>query len=99
MSGTDAFRKLMILSSLAFGRQPDWEEVPVIGIDHLEPADIIDASKGDYRYRHVADIWKMKKGNYKATVGPALIGAESSDVSILTVSTMPSLLIQNILDR
>src|SRR5690606_32399299 len=35
VSGTDAFRKLMILSSLAFGQQPDWEDVPVIGVDHL----------------------------------------------------------------
>lgn len=76
VSGTDAFRKLMILSSLAFGQQPDWEDVPVIGVDHLEPADIIDASKGDLRYRHVADIWKEEKGKLQATVGPVLIGAD-----------------------
>ena len=76
VSGTDAFRKLMILSSLAFGRQPDWEDVPVVGIDHLEPADIIDASKGDLRYRHVADIWKDENGKLQATVGPVLIGAD-----------------------
>ena len=76
VGGADAFRKLMILSSLAFGRQPDWEEVPVVGIDHLEPDDIIDASKGDLRYRHVADIWKDENGKLQATVGPVLIGAD-----------------------
>ncbi|MFC5605129.1 homoserine dehydrogenase [Sporosarcina koreensis] len=76
VSGTDAFRKLMILSSLAFGRQPDWEDVPVLGIDHLEPDEILDASKGDLRYRHVADIWKDEKGKLQAAVGPVLIGAD-----------------------
>lgn len=82
VDGTDAFRKLMILSSLAFGRQPDWEDVPVIGIDHLESIDIIDASKGDLRYRHVADIWKDEKGKLQATVGPVLIGADHPLFSI-----------------
>lgn len=76
VSGADAFRKLMILSSLAYGSQPDWEDVPVVGIDHLESIDIIDASKGDLRYRHVADIWKDEKGKLQATVGPVLIGAD-----------------------
>ncbi|MCG7343720.1 homoserine dehydrogenase [Sporosarcina sp. ACRSL] len=76
VDGTDAFRKLMILSSLAFGKQPDWEEVPVVGIDYVEPADISDASKRDLRYRHMADIWKDEKGKLQATVGPVLIGAD-----------------------
>ncbi|MCM3744426.1 homoserine dehydrogenase [Sporosarcina luteola] len=76
VNGTDAFRKLMILSTLAFGRQPDWEDVPVVGIDHLESADSNDASKVDLRYRHVADIWEDEKGKLQATVGPVLIGAD-----------------------
>lgn len=82
VDGTDAFRKLMILSSLAFGQQPDWEGVPVVGIDHLESIDIIDASKGDLRYRHVADIWRDEKGKLQATVGPVLIGADHPLFSI-----------------
>ncbi|MFS0690251.1 homoserine dehydrogenase [Sporosarcina sp. 179-K 8C2 HS] len=82
VDGTDAFRKLMILSSLAFGQQPDWEDVPVVGIDHLESIDIIDASKGDLRYRHVADIWKDEEGKLQATVGPVLIGADHPLFSI-----------------
>jgi len=82
VDGTDAFRKLMILSSLAFGRQPDWVDVPIIGIDHLESIDILDASKGDLRYRHVADIWKDEKGKLQATVGPVLIGADHPLFSI-----------------
>lgn len=75
VTGMDAFRKLMILSSLAFGQQPDWDEVPVIGIDHLQAPDLIDASKEDFRYRHVANIRVDEKGMLQGTVGPTLIGA------------------------
>ncbi|MCM3709534.1 homoserine dehydrogenase [Sporosarcina luteola] len=82
VDGTDAFRKLMILSSLAFGQQPDWEDVPVVGINHLESIDIDDASKADLRYRHVADIWEDEKGKLQATVGPVLIGADHPLFSI-----------------
>jgi homoserine dehydrogenase len=82
VNGTDAFRKLMILSSLAFGKQPDWEDVPVVGIDHLESEDIVDATEGGFRYRHVADIWRDEKGKLQATVGPVLIGANHPLFSI-----------------
>ncbi|WP_339252339.1 homoserine dehydrogenase [Sporosarcina sp. FSL W8-0480] len=75
VTGMDAFRKLMILSSLAFGQQPNWDEVPVIGIDHLQSNDLIEASKEDLRYRHIADIWVDENGKLRGTVGPALIGA------------------------
>ena len=47
----------MILSALAFGNQPNWNDVPVVGIDRiLLTEDVTDASKGNLRYRHVADI-------------------------------------------
>ena len=74
VTGMDAFRKLMILSSLAFGQQPDWEGVPVVGIDHLQAIDLIDASKENLRYRHVADIRMDERGKLQGTVGPVLIG-------------------------
>lgn len=82
VDGTDAFRKLMILSSLAFGQQPNWGDVPVVGIDHLQPVDMIDASKGELRYRHVADLWKDEKGKLQATVGPVLIEVDHPLYSI-----------------
>ncbi len=82
VSGADAFRKLMILSSLSFGQQPDWEDVPVVGIDHLEPVDLKEAVKDNLRYRHVADIWKDERGKLQATVGPVLIGANHPLFSI-----------------
>ncbi|MFD1205798.1 MULTISPECIES: homoserine dehydrogenase [Sporosarcina] len=82
VDGTDAFRKLMILSSLSFGQQPDWEDVPVVGIEHIQPIDVIDASKGDLRYRHVADIWIDDNDKLLGTVGPVLIGANHPLFSI-----------------
>ncbi len=74
ISGKDAFRKLMILSALAFGRQPDWQDVPVIGIDGVTIEDVGDAAKGKLRYRHVADISIEESGVLRGSVGPILIG-------------------------
>jgi homoserine dehydrogenase len=73
VGGMDAFRKLMILSTLAFGKQPDWQDVPIVGIDRLTISDIADASKGNLRYRHVADITIEADGTLRGSVGPVLI--------------------------
>ncbi|MCG3086479.1 homoserine dehydrogenase [Sporosarcina cyprini] len=76
VSGGDAFRKLMILSSLAFDRQPDWDHVPVVGVDHIELSHVQEASNNNLRYRHVADVWLDEKGGLQATVGPVLVGSD-----------------------
>ena len=76
VSGKDAFRKLMILSALAFGSQPDWQDVPVVGIDGITVEDVADASKGKLRYRHVADISIDENGTLHGSVGPVLIGSD-----------------------
>ncbi|MFC5589520.1 homoserine dehydrogenase [Sporosarcina soli] len=73
VGGMDAFRKLMILSTLAFGKQPDWQDVPIVGIDQLTIPDIADASKGNLRYRHVANITIEADGTLRGSVGPVLI--------------------------
>ena len=75
VSGTDAFCKLMILSSLAFGRQPEWGNVPIVGIDHIQPDDVVEASNADYRHRHVADIRLNEDGTLTGKVGPVLLEA------------------------
>ncbi|MEK5040197.1 homoserine dehydrogenase [Sporosarcina sp. FSL K6-3457] len=76
VSGMDAFRKLMILSALAFGRQPDWQDVPIVGIDGVTIEGVQDASKGRLHYRHVADISVDEDGVLRGSVGPVLIGAD-----------------------
>ncbi|MER2089550.1 MAG: homoserine dehydrogenase [Sporosarcina sp.] len=76
ISGKDAFRKLMILSALAFGSQPNWRDVPVVGIDAVTIEDVADAFKNQLRYRHVADISIDEKGALHGSVGPVLIGSD-----------------------
>ena len=78
ISGKDAFRKLMILSALAFGTQPNWQDVSVVGIDKITIEDVADASKAKLRYRHVADILIDEMGTLHGSVGPVLIGSDHS---------------------
>ena len=73
VSGQDAFKKLMILSSLAFGKQPNWSEVEVTGIDIITLEMVEEASKQNLRYRHVAEIIKNEDGKIVGKVTPLLV--------------------------
>lgn len=68
VEGYDAFYKLMILSQLAFGIQPNWDEVELLGVASI-PNEQIYTANG--RYKHIAEIQKV--GNeIKASVKPVL---------------------------
>lgn len=73
VSGKDAFRKLMILSNLAFGKQPDWETITIEGIDKVLAEDIAQADQKELRYRHIADISLNEQGELSGSVGPVLV--------------------------
>lgn len=73
VSGQDAFKKLMILSSLAFGEQPNWSDVEVIGIDTISSEQVADATAKGLRYRHVAEVEKLTDGTIQAKVAPLLV--------------------------
>ena len=75
ISGKDAFRKLMILSQLAFGEQPKWEAIKMEGIDKVIAEDVQSAARKELRYRHIAEISIDEKGEISGQVGPVLIGA------------------------
>lgn len=75
VGGMDAFRKLMILSKLAFGKQPDWAEITVKGIDNITLEEVLEANRNGLRYRHIAEISIDEKGQLSGSVGPMLIGA------------------------
>lgn len=75
IGGKDAFRKLMILSQLAFGRQPDWETIDRRGIDQVKLEEVLDAGQCGLRYRHIAEISIDEDGRLAGSVGPVLIGA------------------------
>lgn len=76
VSGQDAFKKLMILSSLAFGKQPDWSEVEVIGIDTISADAVKEATEKGLRYRHVAQVEKLADGRIVGKVEPILVDRE-----------------------
>lgn len=76
VSGQDAFKKLMILSSLAFGEQPNWSDVEVIGIDTISAEQVAEATEKGLRYRHVAEVEKLADGTIFAKVAPLLVDKE-----------------------
>ncbi|MEG0385035.1 MAG: homoserine dehydrogenase [Solibacillus sp.] len=76
VSGQDAFKKLMILSSLAFGEQPNWSDVEVIGIEKITAAQVAEATEKGLRYRHVAEVEKRANGEIYAKVSPVLVDKE-----------------------
>ena len=76
VSGQDAFKKLMILSSLAFGEQPNWSDVEVIGIDTISAEQVKEATEKGLRYRHVAEVEKHADGTIHAKVAPLLVDKE-----------------------
>jgi homoserine dehydrogenase len=54
VSGGDAAQKLAILAHLAFGARVHWSEIPCIGIDKLDPADLRYAKELGYRIKLIA---------------------------------------------
>lgn len=76
ISGKDAFCKLMILCALAFGEQPDWNKVEMVGIDGITAEQVAEAKEKGLRYRHVADAYRNEAGEIIAKVGPELVGPD-----------------------
>lgn len=66
----------MILSALAFGEQPDWSDVEVIGIDSISAEQVHEACEKGLRYRHVAEVEKRADGKIIAKVRPQLVDKE-----------------------
>jgi homoserine dehydrogenase len=54
VSGGDAAQKLAILAHLAFGARVHWSEIPRVGIDKLDPADLRYAKELGYRIKLIA---------------------------------------------
>ncbi len=54
VSGGDAAQKLAILAHLAFGARVHWSEIPCVGIDALDPADLKYARELGYRIKLIA---------------------------------------------
>lgn len=76
ISGQDAFRKLMILSSLAFGKQLSWEDVHIEGIADITLEQVLGAKREGLRFRQVAEVCQEADGLLQASVGLKLVGPE-----------------------
>jgi homoserine dehydrogenase len=61
VEGNDAFFKLMILSRIAFGEEPDWNDVNLEGITSITSELVENAERAGLRYKHVASI--VRKGD------------------------------------
>ncbi|MEH7083893.1 homoserine dehydrogenase [Neobacillus drentensis] len=81
VEGYDAFYKTMILSRIAFGDEPNWEDVEREGITSISSELIEAAERLNLRFKHIASISKVG-GQLKAAVKPALVGKSHPFYSI-----------------
>lgn len=72
IDGSDAAQKLAILAHLAFGARVHWADIPKIGIDKLDPADLKYAADLGYRIKLVA-VGQLHEGNLQLSVTPTLV--------------------------
>lgn len=73
IEGIDAFYKLMILSRIAFGKEPDWEKTELRGINKITGERVKEAEKHGLRFKHIASI-SQEGDQLIASVKPVLIG-------------------------
>ncbi len=74
VDGTDAAQKLAILAHLAFGARVRWNEIPRVGIDTLDSADLRYAKELGYRIKLLA-VAQLTDGVLELNVGPTLVKA------------------------
>jgi len=72
VSGGDAAQKLAILAHLAFGARIQWSEIPRIGIDTLDAADLRYAKELGYRIKLIA-VAQLHDSGLELHVTPTLV--------------------------
>ncbi len=72
VDGTDAAQKLAILAHLAFGATINWNDIPRIGIDGLDPADLRYARELGYRIKLLA-VANLTEAGLELSVAPTLL--------------------------
>jgi homoserine dehydrogenase len=77
VSGADAAQKLAILAHLGFGARVHWKEIPRVGIDTLDPADLRYARELGYRIKLIAQARLLdgrdSDDRLEAHVSPTLV--------------------------
>lgn len=72
VDGTDAAQKLAILAHLAFGATVNWNDIPRIGIDGLDPLDLRYAKELGYRIKLLA-VANLTGDGLELSVSPTLL--------------------------
>jgi homoserine dehydrogenase len=72
VDGTDAAQKLAILAHLAFGATVDWNEIPRVGINGLDPDDLRYAKMLEYRIKLLA-VANLAEDGLELSVSPTLV--------------------------
>ncbi len=72
VDGTDTAQKLAILTQLAFGVRPHWREIPRVGIDRLDAADLRYAKELGYRIKLLA-VAELNGAGLETHVSPTLV--------------------------
>lgn len=62
IEGWDAFFKILILSDLVYGQQPEWDRIIRRGIDEVTSADIKKAESIGFRIKHIASLTPSTDG-------------------------------------
>ncbi|MEH7523283.1 homoserine dehydrogenase [Bacillus sp. JJ1503] len=75
VDGYDAFYKAVILSEIAFGEAPNWDESIREGIRGITPEQIEIFSSLGFRFKHVASIERTSSG-ILCTVKPVLVNEQ-----------------------
>ena len=72
VDGSDAAQKLAILAHLAFGARVDWKDIPRMGIDTLDVADMRYAQELGYRIKLLA-VAELVADGLELHVSPTLV--------------------------
>ncbi len=72
VDGTDAAQKLAILAHLAFGARVNWREIPRVGIETVDPQDLLSAKELGYRIKLLA-VAQLTQQGLELHVSPTLI--------------------------
>lgn len=72
VDGSDAAQKLAILAHLAFGARIHWRDIPRVGIDQLESADMRYARELGYRIKLLA-VAQLQGNQLEIHVSPTLV--------------------------
>ena len=71
-AGTDAAQQLAIWAHLAFGAAVDWNDIPKVGIDGLDPVDLRYARELGYRIKLLA-VANLTDDGLELSVSPTLL--------------------------